>query len=613
MQSPEATRDSKLIGLLGRYFASGWAFLLPYTVCYAIYARLGWPIRAQDSIVSLLRVFQCLHLLHAASASVWLLAMWRRRRGDGGVVAASAPWLMLLVILLVPGLYLEFPSDAWEHLRRINEWSGITQIAAHYTPNKSGYFLTYSLAEWVPASQQLTCLNAYCVFVNLLLCFQYYRLSLSAGVSREASFCFVIVQVLVFGNSTFSFYRYYPLASTVLAHIGTIAMIELGVRTIRTFPASFPAWTRLFCSASALLAIIAYNHVQGLGIAALAIASACAWRLIVWRRSMAYWLAAGVLFASAAAVAWLPRHPSIDALYRPQGWLTPVYGFNVFSLSSPAGERTLQILGFIGVCNAAAGFWLIARNQIVGWLTLGPMLALSTPIVAIPLASKIAQDIDPNYIITFHRMLLGIPAGLAIVRVAEHVVKERRACRRCAPAALILTACFVFTVLPAERPYYNRAWHALARVPPDLSLNAEWSALTQNQAELNLYGRYLAGTSPLCFVAQAQGPVLTMYSPRWHRHYVHEGRSPSSELAGIVDRFEVRPPSPVLVVSDPFIQITPYSFAAQCSGHWTAQESTLLRAGAAELKRMALAKGFEPREAGKIWLFLPPQQEPAGR
>ena len=121
----------------------------------------------------------------------------------------------MALIFFIPGVYLEFPSDPWEHFRRINAWSAATTVGDHSTWFKFSYFFAYSLVGRVSANQQFYWLNVYYTAVCLLLCWQYFRLALAAGLTKEASFIFVLLQSLLFGNSTFSFYRYYGIASTI--------------------------------------------------------------------------------------------------------------------------------------------------------------------------------------------------------------------------------------------------------------------------------------------------------------------------------------------------------------------------------------------------------------
>jgi hypothetical protein len=482
-----------------------------------------------------------------------------------------APWFLLGLLFWIPGVYLEWPADPWEHYRRINEWSWIHAVGEHSNWTKSSYFLAYSLVGHIaPPTRQLFWLDFYYTGCCLLLCWQFYRLARALGLGERASMLFVILQSVLFGNNIFGFYRYYGISSSIFAQIGAVALIRIAVaianqkfqipnsksqgtpaeisqkgtkdaraeeflttdehgwsrmknaslfarlcvplwskrsdrssppltplppvktsqelaegaegseqrdegvaspsplsslpsvRTDQSAPTNSHESTRIesgpklagtkrilqlfvpirvyswakrsgvsafsfqlsaFASAAlaafALLALIAFNHPQGLGIAGLGLAAVAAWRLIEWRRSMIWWLAAGALVLSVIAVLWFPRNPAIDQIYRRDGWLTSWYGFNVFAFRLPVGDRTLQIVGVIGLVNLAAGLLLLRRNRLVGWLTITPMVALSLPFIAIPFVNSLVKHAGVSDIITYQRMLFAIPPSLALVALLE--------------------------------------------------------------------------------------------------------------------------------------------------------------------------------------------------
>jgi hypothetical protein len=531
-------------------------FLIPYLAAYLLYYVLRWPVNAAGSerVVKvagetgnfapsllhslipppLLHVYWALHAINVGLAVVALVSWWRGRwqgiackqaptaplspekqaagtsqesteDGEDGVSAFSfqlsafLPWLLLALLFYIPGVYLEFPADPWQHYNRINEWAWLHTVGEHGYWAKSSYFLAYSLLGRIaPPTRQLFWLNFYYTGCCLLLCWQYYRLARVVGLGKRASLLFVILQSVLFGNNIFGFYRYYGIGSTMFSQLGAVALIRaaievackkiqvprpkfqgteaeisqketkgmesqvkqeslpsvssaasvlrsdsIGSRRADTpaahgslllspfslLQAGVPAFSFLlsaFASAFALLAFIAFNHPQGLGIAALGLAAVVIWRLIEWNRSMVWWLATAALALSVAAVLWWPRNPALDSAYRPGGWLTAWYGFNVFSFQTDAGDRTRQIIGFFGLINLAAGLVLLRRNHVVAWLTGVPLVALCFPFVAIPLAGFLGKYSDGlGQIILFQRMLLAIPSGLAIVCLAAEIANRK--------------------------------------------------------------------------------------------------------------------------------------------------------------------------------------------
>jgi hypothetical protein len=484
---------------LHHYFRSGWAFLISYLVPYLLYAWLRWPVNppaGQDfpsfslGPPCLLHLYWGLHAVHGLLGAVALRFHWRRpghsslapRERWLDTFYRGLPWVCLALVFWIPGIYLEWPADPWEHLRRINEWHGLDWVTAHSSWKKASYFLPYSLTGPIGNFDQLGGLTLYYTAVCLLLSWQYYRLARAVGLSEPTSFIVVILIALTLGNSVFSFHRYYGLSSTVFAQIGAVAFTRVALDALRgsAGAGALAGLWRATPSLLALLLLTAFNHPQGLGIAGFGLLAVVAWRLVERKRQMAAWLAVGVAIASAATVLWFPRNPVLDEVYRPQGWLTPWYGFNFFSTGSPAFERSLQILGAFGVTNLAVGLWLvIRRNHVAGWLTLMPVAALACPLFAIPFAHVLSTSgLGHEGIVTFHRVLFLAP-GLALVAWAatfSPLGAEGAAGRRgnwCAPnlrdALVCLGLAGVMVLAPGGRTF-NRFWQAVQVPPHDLQL-----------------------------------------------------------------------------------------------------------------------------------------------
>lgn len=544
LAAPELSRCESDGGSTGHralraYFRSGWAFLIPYLAAYLLYAWTKWPVNpasggeeivkgvgesgtvvgSQWSIVPpLLHVYWFLHGLHLILGAFALRAWWRKSGApvtgatdDGNVtdhatpplpstvthpgngqpstgrlpdtVYRLLPWICLMLLFYIPGVYLEWPSDPWEHLRRINEWRIIDIVTAHSSWLKSSYFIPYSLLSWATGLRQVFWLDFYYTGICLLLSWQYYRLARACGLGERASFVFVLLNAVTFGNNIFSFYRYYGLSSSILAQIGAVALTRVALEALRTsskeqescYPLSATRYSllRLGAAALTLLPLIGFNHIQGLGIAGLSVGSVAAWRILHEKPSKIWWLVAALLVLSVATILWWPRHPLVDQVYRPEGWLTDWYGFN-FAWPSPTTDRSLQILGALGVLNFLAALVLLRRNHIAGWLTAGPLLALFFPFVALPLANKLAA-VSPQEILTFHRMLFAIPGGLALICCLREATT--RAHPLSTPTIQSVGAFFALVtivaglvLLPPGRSAYNRFWHFIHTTPQDLQL-----------------------------------------------------------------------------------------------------------------------------------------------
>jgi len=572
--------------LLISYFRSGWAFLIPYLAAYLLYAWLKWPVNPtgdtgfQLSVLSsqpsfvlhlpcLLHVYWALHGIHLVLGATALRAWWKglalKLQLPTSTGAPSAhlpstvsqsghrllPWAFLALLFYIPGVYMEFPADPWQHYARVNEWSWLQTVTEHSYWKKSSYFLAYSfIGKIAPPLLQLKWFDVYYTVCCLLLCWQYYRLARAIGFSERTSMIFVLLNVLLFGNNIFGFYRYYGMSSTLFAQLSAVAMTRIAIemargrlkaggrrpenndpsesqsvvlswlaRLSRSDPEpverAVSCLLQLAGSSILLLPLIAFNHVQGLGFAAFGITAVGVWRLIEWRRSMVAWLALLAVVLSVATVLWYPRHPLLDSVYVPQGWMTSWYGFNFFQPSSAGFQRAWLIPGLLGAINILCGLFLLRRNSLVGWLTILPVFVLMLPCVAIPFANSLAASIhwDEGYIIAFHRMLFAIPAGLAFVALFQWRDQEsvhrlavpndpEPACAepiewveglrlpftvyRLPSFTILLSALLLIALVPAGRPAYNRLYNVLMVPAQDVAMRHVVSAplLEQISAEV---------------------------------------------------------------------------------------------------------------------------------
>jgi hypothetical protein len=614
-------------GVIRRYFSSGWAFFMPYLFFYLLYYWRKWPVNPLPNhtlgsgghIPALLHVYWTLHALHLLLGTLALYTWWGQNRLQDEPTAGSPdfplsrfsaflPWLLLALIFYIPGPYLEFPSDPWMHLGRIIEWKNLTNIGTHSAWSKSSYFFAYSLLGKISAYRLFFWLDIYYTGACLLLCWQYFRLAEAVGLGKRAAFIFVLLQALLFGNSVFGFYRYYGISSSIFAQLGTIAMVRLGLLVAQTSASDLRSWALTIghwaLATMALTVFIAFHHGQALGIAILGLAAVAVWRFIKWKRTMIWWLVAATFGLSAMAILWWPHDPALDQSFGPHGVLTAWDGFNLFSLSSFAGDRMMQILGGIGVINLAAGVVLLCRNHVVGWLTIMPVLALSLPFVAIPLSKIIILHSELANIGAFHRMLFAIPAGLALVCLGEKIAHNAAKARisrifdlQLVPL-LVAISLLALTTTPANRPSYNHFWNALEESPDDLSMRTVW----RNYCDHLKLIRYdqattrIASTSGLglILVLQTQYPAVCVG---------RTGAIPVNDLEHI--HAVLKEPGHIVVIApEPTICYTSYSWAAICSGHWLPQENILAFAGANELAIMSSRSNLYPANfSGKITFY----------
>lgn len=530
-----------------------------------------------------------LHATHLVLACVALYSfvsneIFAVKRAPLAAIWPVLPWCLLTLLLWMPGVYLEFPSDPWEHLSRTTRWAALNVVTDHEYWQKAGYFFNYSFLRIFASGSFLWCLNLLQTLLGLLLAWSYYRLGVQSSLKPAFSFVFAAMLALSLGNDVFSFVRYYGPSGSILAQVAATSLLRLGLElaqgTLTGISATNHRWP--FAAGSGFLVLLmAFTHPQSLGIALLGLVGVVVWRLLAWRRSTVWWLLALFVFTGWIAVRWFPRDLALDSTYVPAGWLAPWYGFDLLHPQAPAFHRALLIVGGVGLVSILAGIYLAASNHIAAWLTLMPLVVLVWPVFTIPFANYLAQRGSViNEIMGFHRMLFAIPIGLSIVVVAQRLNDGRQLIA----AALGVGALLLLLLSSPSRPFYSRLWHSLAQTPADLSL--------QHLFEKDLLGLSWARaeqpavlTSPgIAFAVRALGHP-TQTEP--DRLILYPPPSPPSaslnELGTRLRSESTGVPSSPMVFPAATKLVTPGSLSGVLSGHWLAQEVALQHAGGQEM------------------------------
>lgn len=647
--------------LLISYFRSGWAFFIPYLAAYLLYAWLKWPVNPPDgfgspsggenlSPPSLIHVYWTLHAAHIILGAIALRSWWRRRylNPQFGLGFWSQvlglwpllPWLCLAFVVCIPGLYLEWPADPWEHLRRITAWHAFDTVTEHPFWRKSSYFLPYSFVFRADDAGLLRWINAYQTFVALLLSWQYYRLARAVGLAESTSFCFVVIMTLTFGNGIFSFHRYYGLSSSVVAQIGAVALLGLAIKEFGTGDASAASNTAPLRSpllrhsgaplaaGIALILWIGFNHIQGLALAGMGVLAVVACRLFTSKRLTLALVFGAILVASAALVLLFPRHPELDATYRPHGWLTVWYGFNFFALSSPVLTHSFQILGVFGITSIPFALWLlIRRNHVVGWLTVTPLFVVASPLFALPFAHLVATYSAPENVVTFQRMLLAAPTGLSVLvcislsrspaceptlfrgRLSSPWAGTRSQCFSFRHAGTLLAGVLFLVLTLPPLPTFNRFWHSLAVFPSDLQLEDLHEQFSHDT--LDVLGaadpeQQLVSTAPVAFVASIRG--VSNLITTWRITQVAGAELQKQQIATIA-LAEKSGARTVIVPPKPLELYSARSSAGYMSRHWGANDLPIQQAGAPEFETAVRLHGARKVDAGGARLYF--QNRPA--
>lgn len=442
-------------------YGSGHRFLLPYLALYCAAWLVELPVAA------LTRAFVALHALNLVLFAVFAAAHRRSLRGSAAIF-----WLALLLFLFLPGAYLEYPTDPWEHVRRIFLWQHVATVGEHDTAVwKFAYFWGYSLMFWVAPPDRRLAFDLYGAFWELMVAVQVYALARRLGEDEAGAKLQVVAFLLLFGEGPWCL-RFLALSSMPLAYLAFLRTLSSAIdqvdgrdrRAWRDIP-----WLVLLALA---------NHRQevifiAIGGAAIGI-DALLGRMKPAARKRALRVAAALalvaLAVQAAAYALAPGlYPA--AYHSSISWLGSFRLWQRWYFLDTYGVHGVLALGL------AVLLWRAQRRLTL--LTWMPSLVLLLP-SAIALAWVFYESGDPNVV---HRVLLGFPTSFALVAGLRRLFggtlfdpgrPEARG------RALVCTGLAVLALAtPASYPWRGRLFFQLHRPHPDLELRfldqtADW-------------------------------------------------------------------------------------------------------------------------------------------
>lgn len=609
--------------MLQSYFRSGWAFLIPYLAAYLLYAWLKWPVHAGgpgEGIVkgisesvgasssllpapcSLLHLYWSLHVLHLLLGCLALRDWWR---ADQTVqiwdrLRPLLPWGFLMLLIAVPGIYLEFPSDPVVHLARITEWARTDQVLLHSSWEKSSYFLAYSLCASARNFLTSPGLLFYYTGMCLLWSWQNYRLALQLNFSRPVAFLFSALQLILYGNSAFSFHRYYGLSSTLVSLVGTVALVRIGLQFLQSRQKRPTLHTVV--ASSVLVILTGFSHVQGLVLTAVSLAALGLWKLSL-RQGKALGVIAILLFIVSGVIFLTLRSASPGAplsILRAQSWVNATGGFDFFNPASPSRHFAMDLLGTGGLVSIALGLVMLACKHPAGWLVAMPPVLLFLPATACPLALYLYSH-NPDSIGVFSRALLALPLALPFAWLLSLITGPVAIQKRAAAIALVATLGLM--VIPS-RYSYNRFWQMLARPPDDLQAAALWR---QGEPIYSLTNRETVNV----IATAGTGYILRQHNVRevhYVRRLIQGADIPSAELPLITGFLEQYKADRKIIIIVPQVGLltSPGSQVAQLSHHWLQQQVALDLAGTAEIEEWARLNGFIRTSRGDIAIWKKP-------
>ncbi len=386
-------------------FASGWAFFLPYAFLYALGYGLGWTNATVRSL------FWMCHIGLGAAFFLFAFTALRASHGDVRRVLRDPQcwfWALLGLGFLLPGAYLEFPADPWEHFRRLHAWDPGAALRHSPWAFRFAYFWGWTFFSVVPLIHQRLMADVYSGFWQMLLAYQFYLFGFRLSGSRTWALVHVVGVVALFGNNMFGFFRYYALASTMLAYI---AYLAAAMTVLDVLEGRRPA-RRAIPTLVATVCLMVFNHTQECLL--LILFSLAATFAVVWMRlsprmrlSIAAVSLAGfglsLLVARGAMAYPAAFHLTPSRFYYP--WMSKWGVFRLWDVNL----TYFTTMGLHGILAVLLGVVLWRSRPLIALLTLAPVIVLTVPWFAIPLA-----QIGPPLPFTY-RVLFLLPTSVILI------------------------------------------------------------------------------------------------------------------------------------------------------------------------------------------------------
>ena len=423
------------------YLKTGWLFFIPYLSLYIT----AWYFEINKGI--LLKSYYFLHIFHLLGYSYLIYINFNNLN-----LRQLLFWVSIATFFFVPGAYLEYPSDALEHVRRIFQWEHLHKVhdgIAHY---KFSYFWTYSLISFTEPVNYKTFLDVYYSFIGLILTFQFYKLGKKTIKSDLWTKVSLVILIITYGNSSFSFYRYYALSSTMLCLVGFLVFLN----ALISYNTKYKNKSILFMFLGFILAV--FNHPQSVLLVFSSCVSFYCYSICLKRGNpsgLYYILKVGIFIFIISFLCYITIlgnefHQVIEKINSSNNWLYPWGGFKILStnLDYTGPKRFLQILGLLGILNLFFAILLLRKNELLAWISIAPVLLLLYPPFSIALAYTLEKW---STIINYHRILLVIPSGFCIVMTFK-MVSETNYIKEIVPKKNLSSSLLVLVILMSLVP-----------------------------------------------------------------------------------------------------------------------------------------------------------------
>lgn len=564
-------------------FSDGLSFFLPYLTVYQLAVWLKIPT---DDIA---RAFWFLHF------AILLLALRPLAQVGRNLTLERVCWcLFFLLLFLLPGAYMEFPADPWEHLRRTFLFEKALTPGSNEYWYKAAYFWNWTLLWPFPLEARWVVLDLLSTFWQGMIAFHFFRFLRALEFDTPKACVGVLAFFLLFGQNLFSF-RYYALSSTPIAYCAFLALS-------REWVLARPSWR-----VASYLFIAVTNHLQEIllmGVLGLGLVAAQLQQRHLYALSRAITIAVILALGSIALAPlipqWLVQLPGVPGAFREKllfvwqrGTQTGlVHSWQVYCLWKGQFWESISVTGILAVT------WAVIRirsRPVLAWLTLMPYLLLLFP----PFVVLTRLVILPE---AMYRLLYAFPSSIMVVDFLFTVL-HRGLRRKDASSHLhwmMATASVVVLSLSPLNPLRGKLFFQTNPMSPRLTLRYFTPMAKQLSERAELLSCIRVPDPPTAFFLNT---VFALERKDW----IHPRLQPMYWVWEEADLPKLLLNSCAVLV--PVLGVKPlFSKTGQWSGHWPpthADPQVHIPAGFQTALEELLRRGWTVQPLGKthqLWL-----------
>ncbi len=433
-------------------------FFFPYLLIYLFAWKFELPLLAVE------KVFWGLHFVNLLIAGWMLREVFRKIKPvEWGF------WILLAALLWQRGAYLEYPSDPWEHFRRLTVWNDFERISENPLKDRFAYFWGWTFIRYFDPIHQRSFLNFYSAFWQWIFCYQFARFCFRMGVQRTSLIPQVLGCLLFFGNGILNF-RYYMLSSVPLAYVSYLSALML----CKEFLSSRKK--ELLLAILPLILLMAFNHgetiiffmisIVAMGLLEINRRFHLTRRKAVLATLLMFLAATYALGYAAWFYHWFPYNKFVNSgLWHPQ--LTHFATFRVWDLDGKI-FNSIALPGLIALGGSFLFFKRFPEIVAISWMQL---LVLVFPVSAVLIVRFFHYD-------TPYRVLYTLPVSFLGVLLLEKGITKVFS-KKPQRQWIVTSVLVVLLSIPAAFPWRGRGFFQIHRPKTDRSLvpldqTAQW-------------------------------------------------------------------------------------------------------------------------------------------